>query len=146
MRHIITFIFSILLGVVGIDALADTLPDEAAVRKLADGTMGSVGAGNIAGTISQIKPYLALPKAAEAGLEADLQNQYVAVLVQVGSAVGSEFVRQDKFGSTLMRLVYLAKYERGAMRWVFYFYKGSDGWMLSGIRLDRDLDPLFDHG
>lgn len=146
MKPLIQFLLSVVLALATSVVRADTLPTPEAVRKLADGIMGSVGAGNFDGTVSQLKAFMSLPKPTVEAMATQLSNQYVNVLVQFGPAEGSEFVRRDQIGESLIRLVYLAKYERSAVRWVFLFYKTEKGWVMNDLKLDGNLHTLFERG
>ena len=114
------------------------------VRHFCDGVMGSIGAGNLAGTMPQIQKHLsASPKRAKE-LEDALGSWYIATLVQFGDAQGSEFVKQDGFSTTLLRLTYLAKYERGVTRWIFLFYNRPEGWALVDVGSDGNLQSVLE--
>ncbi|WP_036839734.1 hypothetical protein [Polaromonas sp. CF318] len=114
------------------------------VRHFCDGVMGSIGAGNLAGTMPQIQSHLSATPKRLKELNDALGSWYIATLVQLGDAQGSEFVKQDGFSNTLLRLTYIAKYERGATRWIFLFYKQSEGWGLIDVGSDANLQAVLE--
>ena len=124
-------------------AHADTLPDRAAVRKLADGVMGSVGADNFTGTMSQLQQVAAAPPERWKEMENRFSVAQTTTLVALGKAQGYEFIRERLIGESVLRLTYLAKYERGGVGWMLVFYKRTDGWVLADVRLDPSLSILF---
>jgi hypothetical protein len=67
------------------------------------------------------------------------------MLVDCGKTIGTEFVREDKVGENLFRLTYLQRCEKRPMRWVFYFYRGKNGWGLYGFFWDEDIAQMFPH-
>ena len=128
---------------VGSSHAAEPLPTKEAARKFADGLLGSVGAGNFGGTVSQITGAMELPASKLKDLEAQLSVVYTNTLVTYGDAIGSEFLRQASVGESLFRVTYLAKYQRGAIRWNLLFYRGEKGWVLADVRTDPNLHSLF---
>lgn len=124
-------------------AQSQTLATLAEARKLADGVMGSVGTGNYEGAWKQMKPYAVVPAAEFDAFAAQFNSQLPGILQRYGAGSGSEFVREEKAGESLVRLVYLAKHERSAMRWFFVFYRGPKGWALSDFKFDGNLIGLF---
>jgi hypothetical protein len=114
------------------------------IRHFCDGVMGSVGSGNFTGTMSQIREHLSASPKRLKELNESLNSWYVTTLVQFGDAEGDEFVKQDQFSNTLMRLTYLAKYKRGSTRWVFLFYMRPEGWALIDVGSDANLQAVLD--
>lgn len=67
-----------------------------------------------------------------------------ATLGPLGRLLGYELVREELFGNSLMRLVYLLKSERHLTVWEFYFYKPGNRWFVAEVNLSekfRDLGP-----
>ena len=53
-------------------------------------------------------------------------------------------IREEVFGSSLTRLVYLLKSERHLTLWEFYFYKPANRWFLAEVNLSQkfaDIGP-----
>jgi hypothetical protein len=120
------------------------LPSAELARHFADGVMGSVAADNNSGTLQQLQEALALPEARAKDFENQLSVNFTNTIVQLGYAQGYEFIRQARVGEFLMRLTYVARYERGAARWLFVFYKRGQTWKLLDVRTDSNLQALFD--
>lgn len=134
---------SLALAALVAHAQSQFLTGPAEVRKLADGVMGSVGAQNYDGAWAQMKPYAVVPPAEFDAFSAQFTSQIPNILQRYGSAAGSEFVREEKAGDSLLRLVYLARHQKSAMRWYFIFYRGEKGWILSDFKFDGNLIALF---
>jgi hypothetical protein len=67
-----------------------------------------------------------------------------ATLAPLGRMLGYELVREEAFGSSLTRLVYLLKSERHLTLWEFYFYRPGNRWFLAEVNLSekfRDIGP-----
>jgi hypothetical protein len=146
MRRLSLFFAGTLLVALGVPAHSDTLSSPAELRKFADGVMGSIGAGNFDGAVKQIRMYTGLPAAEFDVFTAQVANQLPALLQRYGPATGYDFVREDVAGQSLIRLVYLEKHEKSALRWAFIFYKGEKGWVLSDFKLDSNLLAVFPGG
>ena len=140
-----TIFFSLTIATASLSATAQSqfLGGATEVRKMADGIMGSVAAGNYDGAWSQMKPYTVVPAAEFDVFTAQFSSQLPNILQRYGTPLGSEFVREEKAGESLLRLVYLAKYQKTGMRWFFVFYRGEKGWVLSDFKFDGNLVAVF---
>ena len=61
----------------------------------------------------------------------------------VGASVGYEFIRSERVGDSLLKLVYIEKAEKQAIPWQFIFYKTTAGWALSAFNTGDDINTLF---
>jgi hypothetical protein len=73
-----------------------------------------------------------------------LKSQTKTILDAHGKLLGYEFIKQQKYGDCITRLVYVLKSERMPLTWEFYFYKGSSDWGLVNIRYNDEYDLLAD--
>lgn len=60
-----------------------------------------------------------------------------------GKSNGYEFIREEKTGESLLRIIYIHRFEKHPMRWSFYFYRGKSGWVLDTFKTDDDIRQLF---
>jgi hypothetical protein len=133
----------ILLLVVGASAMADTLKDALAARQLSDRVMAKVGEGDSEGGLRIAKPYLIIPPAEFDVMLDQLKMQQPMMAQRFGKSIGYEFIREDKIGTSLLRIVQIHRFEKHVMRWSFYFYRGSAGWVLDTFKTDDDIRQLF---
>ena len=63
-----------------------------------------------------------------------LKSQTQAQLPIMGKALDFEFLSEEKVGSSVYVVKYLAKYEKDAVTWVFVFYRPIDRWMVTALR------------
>lgn len=73
-----------------------------------------------------------------------LKLQQPVMAQRFGKSIGHEFIREERVGENLLRIVQIHRFERHVMRWTFYFYRGSNGWILNTFRTDDDITQLFD--
>ena len=66
------------------------------------------------------------------------------ILNMYGELLGYDFVKQQKYGDSLVRLVYVLKCEQVPVTWEFYFYKPVSDWTLVNIAFDTKYDLLAD--
>lgn len=57
-----------------------------------------------------------------------------------------EFVRESVVGADLARYVYLQKFPRGAVVWVFTMYRTTDGWRPNSLVWSDNLQQAFPAG
>ena len=65
-----------------------------------------------------------------------------ATLAPLGRVIGYELVREESFGTSLARLVYLLKSERHVTVWQFYFYKPARNWFVAEVNLSEKFQDL----
>ncbi len=135
-----------LLLVMCSSAIAETLKDPAAARQITDRIMAKVSAGDMEAGLKLAKPFLIIPPAEFDVMLDRLKMQQPAMTQRFGQSIGSEFIRQDAVGESVLRIVQIHRFEKHAMRWVFYFYRGKDGWVLNTFKTDDDIRLLFTEG
>jgi hypothetical protein len=124
-------------------ALADSLKGPTEAKDLTNRVMAKVGSGDIEGGLMLTKPYLIIPSAEFDVMLNQLRMQQPAMIQRFGKSIGFEFIREDKIGENLLRIIQINRFEKHAMRWSFYFYKGKDGWVLNTFKTDDDIRQLF---
>lgn len=73
-----------------------------------------------------------------------MEEQTQRALDAYGPVTGYELVREEKFGSHLMRRTYLLAGKNLPLRWQFYFYQAEKDWQLIDLRVDDALVEWFD--
>lgn len=73
-----------------------------------------------------------------------LKSQTKTTLDAHGKLLGYEFIKQQKYGDCIVRLVYVLKSERAPFTLEFYFYKASSDWNFINIKLSSEYDLLAD--
>ena len=61
-----------------------------------------------------------------------------------GKILGHEFLNEKEIGSSIVRLVYILKSEKGPTVWEFYFYKPRDSWFLAKVTFNDQFGNLCD--
>jgi hypothetical protein len=126
-----------------LSALAQGLPTLDDVKKVTDAAMSKVGKGDIEGGLRTFKPLSIVPSAEFDVMISQAALQLPGMTAKFGDILGYEFIREDRLGESLARYIYIHRFEKHAMRWVFYLYKGKDGWVVNTFRTDEKWDQLF---
>jgi len=71
-----------------------------------------------------------------------LKTQTSSGLPLYGSILGFEKIREENFGTSVIRLVYIIKSELAPTAWEFYFYKPKGSWFLANIRFNDQFQFL----
>lgn len=50
-----------------------------------------------------------------------------------GKILGYDFVKEEKYGSSIVRLIYILRSEKAPTIWEFYFYKPKKSWFLANV-------------
>ncbi|MGS2765131.1 hypothetical protein [Sinomicrobium sp. M5D2P9] len=62
----------------------------------------------------------------------------------LGEYIGYEKVTERSLGESLKVIVYLVKYERQPLRFIFKYYKARDNWVLYNLKFDENIDNELD--
>ena len=124
-------------------AFADMLKEPTEARQLTDRVMAKVGGGDIENGIRLTKPFLIISTSEFEAMLEQLKLQMPAMSQRFGKSIGYEFIREDKVGENLLRIIHVHRFEKHVMRWSFYFYRGKDGWTLNTFKTDDDIRQLF---
>ncbi|MEP1444998.1 MAG: hypothetical protein ABJK37_02630 [Paraglaciecola sp.] len=122
---------------------ADTLKDKEEAMALALSIMELVGKGKTEDGLKLAKPYLIIPDHEFEGVLNSLRMQAPAIEQRFGKTLGMEFSQIQEVGESLMLVMYIQKFEKHMMRWKFYFYKPSDGWVLNTFNTDDQIQLMF---
>ena len=135
--------FVILLFVATAAVSAQGLPSLQDVRRVTDEVMTKVGAGDIEAGLKAFKHLTIIPEAEFDVLVGQTRMQLPALTSRFGSSIGHEFIAEDKIGASLARIIYINRFEKHAMRWIFYCYRGKTGWVINTFRFDDKWPDLF---
>ncbi len=122
---------------------AESLASPAEARKLADRVVALFVEEKIVEGYELLKPYWPLAPVEIDSLANQTGTQWPVVKQRFGASLGSEFIGVRQAGQSLVELVYLHKFERHAIRWVFVFYKPADRWLINGVSFDDSIELLF---
>jgi hypothetical protein len=138
------FAFAALLLMLSLSLSAQRqLASPEAVRNLADRVMQQVAKDDIEGGLSTLKPYWLMGSGEFDAIGEKAKLQLPFIRQRFGKAIGSEFVKDEKVGTSLRQLVYLQRFEKHAVRWVFIFYRGEENWLLNSFWFDDNSLALF---
>lgn len=94
--------------------------------------------------IELAKPHWPLPEVELNGLVNQIQTQWPIVDQRFGQAIGEEFVREERIGSSFVRYYYLHKFQNHSIYWNIAFYKPKDTWVVNGVQFLDSLDILYE--
>jgi len=137
----ITLALFLLFPISGYCAGLATVED---TKKLSNKAASLLGQEKIVEGFSSFKPYWPLPPVEIDGLINQTNIQWPMVRQRFGKSVGVELVKEYKLGTSFIRYVYLHKFERHAIKWIFTFYKPKDVWVVNAVSFDDKIDVLFE--
>jgi hypothetical protein len=92
----------------------------------------SVVSGNISSGYDQLFIGSSIPKDKPQAVTM-LKQQTESSLPIFGKILGYEYVTEEKFGTSVVRYVYILKSEKGPTTWEFFFYKPKNDWFLANV-------------
>lgn len=134
MLHLMTGLLAAWLGSTGLTT-AMTVPPAQPARQLADQAMNQVKQNDMDAAYATLMPHLTWAQGVEHLLSArDQAKKMREALSHHDAPMGEiEFLNRETVGHSLVRFVYLEKWERTAMVWKFTFYRGREGWTLYAV-------------
>lgn len=73
-----------------------------------------------------------------------VKRQTAIGVAMYGKLLGFEFIKQQKYGASIVRVVYTLKAEQLPLTWEFYFYKPKSDWILVNVTFNDQFDLLAD--
>jgi hypothetical protein len=138
-----TFLHVVILGfIVRHAAYADVLKSDE-LQPFSDRVMARVSKGDLDGAFEAMKPYVVIPAAEFEALAVNTRAQRGIAGNRYGRVMGYECVERKAVGQSLIRITCIEKTEKHALPWRFFFYKGSDGWVLNSFNWSDNLTSLF---
>jgi len=119
------------------------LPNATAAVALSDRIMKAVANGQAREALDMVKPHTSAPDAQFDAMVEQIRQQKPMVDSRFGESLGYELLRNDTIGDSLIRPMFLHRLERGGMVWLFTWYRGSEGWVLTNVRFVDDANLLF---
>lgn len=108
-------------------AAEPTLPKEKVEAFLA-----SVQKGDISGGYDRLFVGSAIPQDKPQAI-ALIKTQTQSGLPLYGKILGYEFIKEEKYGSSIVRLLYILKSEKAPTIWEFHYYKPKESWFLANV-------------
>lgn len=136
-------IFIILSIFLSVNANAAELKSKDDIRNFTQSVMTQVAKGKMQEGLKLIKPYLIIPESEFNVMAEQLKMQEPLMKQRFGNTIGVEFVKEEEAGNSLLRIIYIQKFEKHIMRWRFYFYKPRDSWVLNTFFTDDKLQLMF---
>lgn len=114
-----------------------------AAMTLSDRMMRSIEAGNTREALTLGQPHAAITAEQIEALIQQVEQQKPIMDDRYGASVDYELIRNDTIHDSLIRAIFLHRFERHAVVWQFLWYRGKDGWVLSNISYTDQLPQLF---
>ena len=137
------YIYLVILFLTTTVVASKELKSVAEAKNLAKEVMSYVEKGESAKGLLLFKPYLIIPEAEFDVMLNSLKMQQPIMDQRFGKTIGIEYIGEKTVGKSLMKITYAEKFEKHMMRWVFYFYKPKDRWVMNTFTTDDNIKALF---
>jgi hypothetical protein len=114
-----------------------------AAMSLSDRMMRGIVQGNVREAIGLALPHVVMTAEQMEALIQQIEQQKPIRDARYGASVDYELIRNDTIHDSLIRAIFLHRFERHAVVWQFVWYRGKDGWLLSNISYTDQLPQLF---
>lgn len=123
---------------------AESVATVAEARKVADKAVGLFKEEKFVEGYEFLKPYWPLPPVEIDSLANQTNTQWPVVRQRFGKSLATEFVTEKKVGTSFIQYIYLQKFQRHAIRWVFVFYRPADRWLINSVSFDDGISVMFE--
>lgn len=97
--------------------------------------------GNVSRSYDELFVGSSIPSSQPQAVEL-LKKQTEMAVSLYGEVIGFELVHEERFGNSVVRLVYLLKSELHPTVWEFYFYRPRSEWILSNMKFNDQFADL----
>ncbi len=120
------------------------LRTERDVQNLCENALSHIVNGDAGEGIAVLRPYAtSISKDDLDSLENHLAGQASTIRDSYGEPIGYLLISKENLKDTILKAVYVVKYQRHLIRWSFIFYKPYDSWILDSINYDDSIEDLF---
>lgn len=109
---------------------------------ICDQFMGTFAKGKYVDAFDHIKPYTVVEDYKVDTLAAKAVKTMEYLVTVYGKIVGYE-QSYEKPVKSLSRLTYLLKFEKLCLKFQFTMYNNGEGWILTHIKYDDEIDDMF---
>ncbi len=75
-------------------------------------------------------------------MAAQLESNLQAMILELGQPLGHDLVSEKPLGESLIRLVYLLKFESRPAVFEFFYYRSHDSWGIVLLNIEADFGKL----
>ena len=90
-----------------------------------------------------IKIFFPIPEDEFNNLVTQTKNQFQMVKNRFETTIGYELFKKESIKDLMVKYTYIMKFEKHIIRWMFIFYKPTQGWLLNWFHWDDKIDALF---
>ncbi|MGA2764919.1 MAG: hypothetical protein ABSG17_16340 [Spirochaetia bacterium] len=120
------------------------LKTERDVQNLCETALSYVVSGDLEQCIAVLRPYAtSISREDVDSLENQLKGQATTIKNSYGDPIGYVLISMENLKDTILKGVYVVKYERHLIRWSFIFYKPYSSWILDYFNYDDAIEALF---
>lgn len=121
-----------------------TLKESADAKWICEMFMLKLVNSGVQEAFDELRPYFALEKEEIDMIQIQTYQQMEAIRPRYGEVVGYTLLKEEILGDTVLKYTYLQKFERHAIRWLFFFYKPGNTWIFNEFYVDDKLRELFE--
>ena len=111
---------------------------------LTEGFLKEIINKNYGKAFNMIRPYFPIDESTFDNIKNQTESQLAGIESDFGKLVDYRLVKVKKIKDFVIRYVYVIRYEKHPVRWVFTYYKGKNSWHLDKLQWDDKIDRLFE--
>jgi hypothetical protein len=113
------------------------------VKTLCDMFMAKLTDDDARGAFTILRPYSSVALGDFENYVSQASRVIESVRPDYGKIIGYQMIQEKNVHNAVLRYTYLLKFEKHALRWMFYFYNSDDEWLFNEFNVDNKLKELF---
>ena len=114
-------------------ACSEGFKSEKDIRLFSDALIEQMVAEKFHDGFDAAKQYWPIPVVEIDGVVNQIKQQWPIVQQRFGTAVGQEFIKEERIGQSFLRYYYLHKFKKHAIYWKLSFYKAEKEWKINTV-------------
>jgi hypothetical protein len=144
MRHAATLLAMLLLATVLVKGQGKYIGTPEDTKMHANQFVELLSKGEYDKAFSMVKLFWHFPKEEMEQLQRTTEEQLPLLKERYGNVIDHEYVDTKHAGQSIVRYVYIIRYERHLLRVRLTYYRGKKGWTVNSIKWDDDIDGILD--
>ena len=113
------------------------------INSFTEDVMNSLSKNKITNAYSILRMKWIIPENELDQLESQTIKNFNLMESRYGKAKSYEFVKDQKIGNTVMRKVYLLKFDYHYITFLFTYYNNGEGWLLNSYKFSDEIETAF---
>ncbi len=110
----------------------------------AEGVMNDFEKAEYTTAFDALRAYWPIPENEVDQLESQTIKQFNVAIDRFGAVMGYDFIKEQTINDFVIRKIYVIRFEKHMIRFLFTYYKSDKGWILNAFKWDDQYEELLE--